>query len=92
MGNVYDIKTGEWRPDAHTLISTQELWFAVFMTVLYVLYFMINSYLTLRSVLIPWVTLREVSVDVEIVSYPSPPPGPSLPLITAFSQSCHNPL
>ena len=34
MGNVYDIKTGEWRSDAHILIGTQELWFAVFMTVL----------------------------------------------------------
>lgn len=37
MGNVYDIKTGQWRSDANILISTQELWFAVFMTVLYVL-------------------------------------------------------
>lgn len=36
MGNVYDIKVGEWRPDSHTLLSAQELWFAVFMTVLYV--------------------------------------------------------
>jgi len=34
MGNVYDIKVGQWRPDAHTLLSAQELWFAVFMTVL----------------------------------------------------------
>jgi hypothetical protein len=39
MGNVYDIKTGHWRSDAHVLIGTQELWFAVFMTVLYVLPF-----------------------------------------------------
>lgn len=36
MGNTYDIKRGEWRPDAHTLLSAQETWFAVFMTVLYV--------------------------------------------------------
>lgn len=35
MGNCYDIKRGEWRPDSHTLLSAQELWFAVFMTVLY---------------------------------------------------------
>lgn len=36
LGNVYDISRGEWRSDANSLISTQELWFAVFMTVLYV--------------------------------------------------------
>ncbi|KAF2439253.1 hypothetical protein P171DRAFT_397655 [Karstenula rhodostoma CBS 690.94] len=53
MGNVYDIKTGEWSTNANTLISTQELWFAVFMTVF---------------VLIPWVTLRQVPVEVEIPS------------------------
>lgn len=27
---------GQWRADAHALLSAQELWFAVFMTVLYV--------------------------------------------------------
>ncbi|KAK4663409.1 hypothetical protein QC763_000030 [Podospora pseudopauciseta] len=53
LGNAYDLKLGEWRLDAHSLISTQELWFAVFMTVF---------------VLIPWVTLREVPVEVEIPS------------------------
>lgn len=35
MGNTYDIKRGEWRSDTHSLLSAQELWFAVFMTVLY---------------------------------------------------------
>jgi hypothetical protein len=34
MGNTYDIKRGEWRSDSHSLLSAQELWFAVFMTVL----------------------------------------------------------
>lgn len=34
LGNFYDISRGEWRPDANSLIGTQELWFAVFMTVL----------------------------------------------------------
>ncbi|KAF1970661.1 hypothetical protein BU23DRAFT_473456 [Bimuria novae-zelandiae CBS 107.79] len=53
MGNIYDIKTGQWRSDAHVLISGQELWFAVFMT---------------TFVLIPWVTLRQVPVEVEIPS------------------------
>ncbi|KAF2010669.1 hypothetical protein BU24DRAFT_356712 [Aaosphaeria arxii CBS 175.79] len=50
MGNAYDIKVGEWRADAHTLLSAQEFWFAS------------------CSVLIPWVTLREVPVEVEIPS------------------------
>jgi hypothetical protein len=34
MGDVYDIKRGEWHTDAHSLLSAQELWFAVFMTIL----------------------------------------------------------
>ena len=34
MSNTYDIKRGEWRSDAHSLLNSQELWFAVFMTVL----------------------------------------------------------
>ncbi|KAH6649464.1 hypothetical protein F5144DRAFT_634978 [Chaetomium tenue] len=53
LGDLYDIKTGEWRSDSHSLLSAQELWFAVFMTIF---------------VLIPWVTLREVPVEVEIPS------------------------
>ncbi|KAF2794075.1 hypothetical protein K505DRAFT_242991 [Melanomma pulvis-pyrius CBS 109.77] len=53
MGNAYDIKLGQWRANSHVLLSAQELWFAVFMTIF---------------VLIPWVTLREVPVVVEIPS------------------------
>ncbi|KAK3291011.1 uncharacterized protein B0H64DRAFT_349792 [Chaetomium fimeti] len=53
LGDIYDIKRGEWRPDSHSLLSVQELWFAVFMTIF---------------VLIPWVTLREVPVEVELPS------------------------
>ncbi|CAG8980809.1 hypothetical protein HYALB_00003735 [Hymenoscyphus albidus] len=53
LGNIYDIKLGKWRLDAHSLIGLQELWFAVFMTVF---------------VLIPWCTLRRVPVEVEIPS------------------------
>ncbi|KAF2649043.1 hypothetical protein K491DRAFT_735745 [Lophiostoma macrostomum CBS 122681] len=52
-GNVYDIKTGEWSTNAHSFLSAQELWFAVLMT---------------AFVLAPWVTLREVPVEVEIPS------------------------
>ncbi|KAI0571362.1 hypothetical protein TUN199_04905 [Pyrenophora tritici-repentis] len=53
LGNCYDVKHGVWRSDSHSLLSTQELWFAVFMTIF---------------VLLPWVTLREVPVEVEIPS------------------------
>ncbi|PKS08485.1 hypothetical protein jhhlp_004868 [Lomentospora prolificans] len=53
LGNFYDIKLGHWRIDAEFLLSAQEFWFAVFMTVF---------------VLIPWVTLRKVPVTVEIPS------------------------
>ncbi|KAF1843597.1 uncharacterized protein K460DRAFT_288688 [Cucurbitaria berberidis CBS 394.84] len=54
LGNSYDIKRGHWNTNSHTLLNAQELWFAVFMTIF---------------VLIPWVTLREVPVEV---SLPSP--------------------
>ncbi|RMZ74312.1 non-ribosomal peptide synthetase [Pyrenophora seminiperda CCB06] len=53
LGNSYDIKKGEWRSDTNSLLSAQELWFAVCMTIF---------------ILIPWVTLREVPVEVEIPS------------------------
>lgn len=53
LGNTYDIKTRTWRTDGDALISAQEFWFALGMTVF---------------VLIPWVTVREVPVDVEIPS------------------------
>ena len=36
LGNSYDIKLGVWRADAESLLSVQEFWFAIFMTVLYV--------------------------------------------------------
>lgn len=53
LGNAYDIKLGEYRADSNSLLSAQEFWFAVFMTIF---------------VLIPWFTLREVPVEVEIPS------------------------
>jgi hypothetical protein len=34
LGDLYDIKRGEWHTDTHSLLSAQELWFAVFMTIL----------------------------------------------------------
>ncbi|KAL2205442.1 hypothetical protein CC79DRAFT_1310751 [Sarocladium strictum] len=53
LGNVFDVKTGEWRTDAHTLLSVQEFYFAIFLTIF---------------VAIPWFTLRQVPVEVEIPS------------------------
>ncbi|PMD63056.1 uncharacterized protein K444DRAFT_523088, partial [Hyaloscypha bicolor E] len=55
LGNSYDITLGQWRHNTNSLLSAQEVWFAVFMTVF---------------VLIPWLTLREVTAEVEI-----PPPN-----------------
>lgn len=54
LGNTYDIKLRQWRADGDALINAQEFWFALGMTVF---------------VLIPWFTVREVPVDVEIVCY-----------------------
>ncbi|RDL41324.1 uncharacterized protein BP5553_01303 [Venustampulla echinocandica] len=53
LGNSYDITRGQWRAGTNSLLSAQELWLAVFMTIF---------------ILIPWLTLREVPVEVEIPS------------------------
>ncbi|KAG4440802.1 hypothetical protein IFR05_003730 [Cadophora sp. M221] len=53
LGNSYDIVEQRWRVDGHSLIGAQEFWFAMFIT---------------AFVLIPWLTLREVPVEVEIPS------------------------
>jgi heme/copper-type cytochrome/quinol oxidase subunit 1 len=72
LGNSYDIKLGQWRSDANSLLSAQELWFAAFMTLLHVnLIQSINNMLTIFSILTPWVTLRKVPVEVEIVCFSS---------------------
>jgi hypothetical protein len=54
LGNTYDIQARRWRADGDVLINAQEFWFALGMTVF---------------VLIPWFTVREVPVDVEIVRF-----------------------
>ncbi len=45
LGNTYDIKRGEWRSDANSLLSAQELWFAAFMTILCVFSPLLSSLL-----------------------------------------------
>ncbi|KAH6913949.1 hypothetical protein BKA70DRAFT_649408 [Coprinopsis sp. MPI-PUGE-AT-0042] len=53
LGDSYDPTTRRWNPDGARIIRSQEFWFAMGMTVF---------------VLIPWFTIREVEVDVEIPS------------------------
>jgi hypothetical protein len=60
LGNTWDFNLGAWRADANALLSAQEFWFAVAMTIF---------------VLIPWVTLRNVPVEVEIVRFLVLSPG-----------------
>ncbi len=38
LGNTYDITLGQWRADANALLSAQELWFTIFMTILWVFF------------------------------------------------------
>ncbi|KAJ3541713.1 hypothetical protein NM208_g4477 [Fusarium decemcellulare] len=51
LGNLYDVKHGKWRSDANTLLSGQEAWFAVLITIL---------------IATPWVTLREVHPSAKV--------------------------
>lgn len=53
IGDIYDPDTKEWDPNGTHMIRQQDFWFVVGMTVF---------------VLIPWLTVREVKVDIEIVS------------------------
>ncbi|KAF4621340.1 hypothetical protein D9613_000841 [Agrocybe pediades] len=53
LGDSYDLETHSWNPDGFHIIRQQDFWFAFGMTVF---------------VLIPWFTIREVKVDVEIPS------------------------
>ncbi|PQE33403.1 hypothetical protein CJF32_00006701 [Rutstroemia sp. NJR-2017a WRK4] len=66
LGNTYDVTLRQWRTDVYSLLSLQELWFAVFMTVF---------------VLIPWFTLREVPVEVEVVCLSRVGPSPKVAIL-----------
>jgi hypothetical protein len=52
LGDSYDLDTHSWNPDGIRVIRQQDFWFAFGMTVF---------------ILIPWFTVREVSVDIEVV-------------------------
>jgi len=53
LGDSYDAVSGTWNPDGGRILRSQDFWFACGMTIF---------------VLIPWFTIREVEVDVEIPS------------------------
>lgn len=53
LGDSYDLNTHSWNPDGIRIIRQQDFWFALGMTIF---------------VLIPWFTIREVPVDIEIPS------------------------
>ncbi|KAI0692092.1 hypothetical protein BC835DRAFT_1407133 [Cytidiella melzeri] len=53
LGDSYDLDTHSWNPDGIRVIRQQDFWFAFGMTVF---------------ILIPWFTVREVRVDIEVPS------------------------
>ncbi|KAJ7594974.1 hypothetical protein C8J56DRAFT_1123667 [Mycena floridula] len=53
LGDSYDLDKHAWNPDGVKIIKQQDFWFALGMTIF---------------VIIPWVTIREVKVHVEIPS------------------------
>ncbi|EMD33120.1 hypothetical protein CERSUDRAFT_87441 [Gelatoporia subvermispora B] len=53
LGDSYDLDTHSWNPDGVRVIRQQDFWFAFGMTVF---------------ILIPWFTVREVKVDIEVPS------------------------
>ncbi|TFY81683.1 hypothetical protein EWM64_g2330 [Hericium alpestre] len=52
LGDSYDLETHSWNPDGTTILHQQDFWFAFGMTIF---------------ILIPWFTIREVKVDIEVV-------------------------
>ncbi|KAI0767012.1 hypothetical protein C8Q74DRAFT_924051 [Fomes fomentarius] len=53
LGDSYDLDTHSWNPDGIRVIRQQDFWYAFGMTVF---------------ILIPWFTVREVKVDIEVPS------------------------
>ncbi|CDO77044.1 hypothetical protein BN946_scf184403.g19 [Trametes cinnabarina] len=53
LGDSYDLDTHSWNPDGVHVIRQQDFWYVFGMTVL---------------ILIPWFTVREVKVDIEVPS------------------------
>ncbi|KAF8967953.1 hypothetical protein BDZ97DRAFT_1655773 [Flammula alnicola] len=53
LGDSYDLETHAWNPDGFHIVRQQDFWFAFGMTIF---------------ILIPWLTIREVKVEIEIPS------------------------
>ncbi|KAI0827884.1 hypothetical protein BC628DRAFT_1417997 [Trametes gibbosa] len=53
LGDSYDLNTHSWNPDGIHVIRQQDFWYVFGMTIL---------------ILIPWFTVREVQVDIEVPS------------------------
>ncbi|KAH7222608.1 uncharacterized protein BKA55DRAFT_599455 [Fusarium redolens] len=53
LSNAYDANSGKDSSNAQSLITTENIWFTIFMTIL---------------IALPWVTIRQVPVEVEIPS------------------------
>ncbi|KAI0665659.1 hypothetical protein C8Q78DRAFT_545049 [Trametes maxima] len=53
LGDSYDLDTHSWNPDGVRVIRQQDFWYVFGMTIL---------------ILIPWFTVREVKVDIEVPS------------------------
>ncbi|KAF5599023.1 non-ribosomal peptide synthetase [Fusarium pseudoanthophilum] len=53
LSNSYDATSGKDNSNAQSLITTENIWFTIFMTIL---------------IALPWVTVRQVPVEVEIPS------------------------
>ncbi|KAF9039444.1 hypothetical protein BDZ89DRAFT_945396 [Hymenopellis radicata] len=53
LGDSYDLDTHSWNPDGIRVLRQQDFWFCLGITIF---------------IIIPWVTVREVEVDVEIPS------------------------
>ncbi|KAF9039445.1 hypothetical protein BDZ89DRAFT_1129339 [Hymenopellis radicata] len=53
FGDSYDLETHSWNPDGIRVLRQQDFWFCLCITIF---------------IIIPWVTVREVEVDVEIPS------------------------
>ncbi|KAF8891767.1 hypothetical protein BD779DRAFT_1610493 [Infundibulicybe gibba] len=53
LGDSYDLTTHTWNPDGIHIVRQQDFWFAMGMSIF---------------IIIPWLTIREVKVDVEMPS------------------------
>ena len=72
LGDSYNTDEHQWNSDGIRVLKQQDFWFCFGMTVLQVSLLLLTpchfSRCTTYSVLIPWLTVRDVPVEVEIPS------------------------